>query len=286
MAEDQLLGERLQPEDHGQAAREPRRHLRMAQALPRLIPVIEHQRGQPRVAGHPRCEGLVNPGRAGGDHIGHGKGRAEEGRQLLESPAEEDGGGRVALVHHGLIALAEEALVLNGAELASLAQERVAVLVEDGEGGEIESHVEWGDQNFQKCCRCSKATSSFPKASHSARLTARKERARSGPSAFCSIASRSRRSRAAVNVVGKRSMRRAERSAAEEFPGSTMGGSGGSRERPTPASPAASSPPRARYGLAEASHALSSALVEPARSEAKVEGIRTAPSRLSGPHAV
>src|SRR5262249_51292214 len=53
-----------------------------------------------------------------------------------------------------------------------------------------------------------------------------------------------------------------------------------------PSSPAASKPPSARYGLDDESDALSSALVEPARSDANVEGTRTAASRLSGPHAV
>src|SRR6266545_6670094 len=46
----------------------------------------------------------------------------------------------MALVHPGLAALAEEALVAEGAKADPVAQERMAVLIEDGNAGDIEAH--------------------------------------------------------------------------------------------------------------------------------------------------
>src|SRR5213080_1591984 len=75
----------------------------------------------------------------------------------------------------------------------------------------------------------------------------------------------------------------ASRSSDDKRCGSTVTGSGGARPRSILSRPAAISPPKARYGLQDASIGLYSRLAEAISWPQNVEGTRTAASRLSGP---
>src|SRR4051794_22803771 len=79
----------------------------------------------------------------------------------------------------------------------------------------------------------------------------------------------------------QRRMVRRARSCSPSLAGSTSTGSGGSSLRSTPSRPAAISPPRARYGFALESQALSSALVDASSAPRNGEATRTGASRLS-----
>src|ERR687887_1500538 len=68
--------------------------------------------------------------------------------------------------------------------------------------------------------------------------------------------------------------------------GLAASGAPGSSPRSTPSRPAASSAPRARYGLALPSTALTSMLVVASTRPLNGDATRTAASRLSGPHTV
>ena len=140
VADDQILSEGLQPEDARERAGKLRGELGVTQAVARLVAVVDEQHAEPGRAKHAMDEGLVADGGPRGEHGVHGGRAAEEGRELLEGPAEEDGGRSMTLVHLGFAALAEEALVIRHAESDSVAQERMAVLVEDGKAGEVEAH--------------------------------------------------------------------------------------------------------------------------------------------------
>ena len=146
------------------------------------------------------------------------------------------------------------------------AEQRVAVVVDDRDRVEIERHRRRGSVleevlvELERLVLLGVGGGLGP-----ADLEVLRREARS-PSAPIRTSSRSSSSSASAAVSGKRRMPRCSRSSSVRLPGSSLTGSPGSSPRSMPSRAAAMTPPSEMYGLALASLALSSRLVEPASS--------------------
>jgi hypothetical protein len=138
MAEDEILGEGLEPQDRMDAAGQPRPQLLERRHLADLVAEVDQQDRDVRVPQHPAGQAAAGGG-ARLQHGVHARRAAEESGQLPERPAEEDGRRHVPRPHGRVEAFREELLERGGGERARTEQ-RVTVVVQDRHRGEVERH--------------------------------------------------------------------------------------------------------------------------------------------------